>query len=185
MRWIKKYNEEVKFDYEWDPECVRLQNIINSYNDQLLDDEVWKNFYHRIPLYYQKQLDSDFLENIIEFGKKRLEDIRKENEEDLKSLKEILINLEDQFPELIEKVDITKKDGLFLNIIVHYHLSKELLGKRKKDKEFYFDSFEVMNLWPNIISIISQIEDSGYNVSINYAPNLVQIVLIINKYIEK
>lgn len=136
MRWIKKYNEEVKFDYEWDPECVRLQNIINSYNDQLLDDEVWKNFYHRIPLYYQKQKDSDFLENIIEFGKKRLEDIRKENEEDLKSLKEILINLEDQFPELIEKVDITKKDGLFLNIIVHYHLSKELLGKRKKIKDF-------------------------------------------------
>ena len=44
------------------PECVRLQNEINKYNDILFNDEVWKNFYHRIPLYYEKQKDSDFLD---------------------------------------------------------------------------------------------------------------------------
>ena len=89
MKYLNKYNEEIKFEYEWDEECVRLQKEINKYNDLLINDEVWKNHYHRIDKYYEKQLDSDFLESIIEFGKNRIKEIDKENKDQYTEIKEI------------------------------------------------------------------------------------------------
>lgn len=189
MRFIKKYNEEIKFEWEWDPECVRLQNEINKYNDILFNDEVWKNFYHRIPLYYEKQKDSDFLESIIEFGKKRIEDIKKENEDDLLDIKDIFQEVQDTCDEYFETVRINESsmfdETIKLDIRVYLGFSKKSLKERKEifDTEYLFTSNEIRSVWPSIIWATEKIEKMGFQVGVNYRPNLVDLVFtIIKKY---
>ena len=189
MRFIKKYNEEIKFEWEWDPECVRLQNEINKYNDILFNDEVWKNFYHRIDDYYKKQLDSEFLESIIEFGKKRIEDIKKENEDDLLDIKDIFQEVQDTCDEYFETVRIDETsmfdETIKLDIRVYLGFSKKSLKERKEifDTEYLFTSNEIRSVWPSIIWATEKIEKMGFQVGVNYRPNLVDLVFtIIKKY---
>ena len=189
MKHLKSFNEELKFDYEWDPECVKLQKEINKYNDILLNDEVWKNFYHRIDDYYKKKLDSDFLENIIEFGKKRIEDIKKENEEDLLEIKDIFEEVKDTCDEYFETLRINESsmfdEIIKLDIRVYLGFSKKALKERKEifDTEYLFTSNEIKSIWPSIIWATEKIEKMGFQVGVNYRPNLVDLVFtIIKKY---
>lgn len=171
MRFIKKYNEEIKFEWEWDPECVRLQKEINKYNDILFNDEVWKNFYHRIPLYYEKQKDSDFLESIIEFGKKRIEDIKKEKEELLQDVKDILQDVEDE-TDFIKEIEykLRRSDE---NISI-FQLSIEIiLNDDVKDIERvgllpYYTQFAVENIWPNISMITKRLKTLNLDCKISW-----------------
>lgn len=173
MRYLKTFNEEVKFDYEWDPECVRLQGIINKYNDMLYEDDVWKNFYHRIDGYYKKQLDSEFLEGIIEFAKKRIEDIKNENKELLKDVKNIIHEIEDNvdFIESVKYLDDLTDDELIFECLVEIRLLPEIVKKRKFEwSEYWHNSYEVINLFPHLASASSRLESLGLQVFLSVMP---------------
>lgn len=191
MRFIKKYNEEVKFQHEWDPECVRLQREINKYNDILLNDEVWKKFYH-IDDYYKKQLDSDFLESIIEFGKKRIDEIKKENEEDLLDIKDIFEEVKDTCDEYFDSVEIERKehDLMLDDVSIYLAFSKKCLKERRESFNKYrdvhrvwylFNSNEIKSIWPSIIWATEKLEDMGFQVGVNYKPDLTELVFTIKK----
>lgn len=170
MRFIKKYNEEVKFEHEWDPECDRLQKEINKYNDILINDEVWKNFYHRIPLYYQKQLDSDFLESIIEFGKKRIEDIMKEKEELLQDVKDIFQDVEDEtnFIKEIEYELRRSNDISLFQLSIHIFLNEDVEDLVYVGILPYYTQFAVENIWTNISMITKRLKTLNLDCKVNW-----------------
>ena len=174
---------------EENPECVRLQNEINELNNKLGNDEIWKNFYYRIPLYYQKQKDPKFLESVIEFAKKRIEDIENENKDDIKDLKEIFQDIEDSCDEIIESVRIHESsmfdENIKLDVRVYLGFTKKVLKERKEifDTEYLFTNNEIQILWPKVVWATSVIEKMGFQVGVNYRPNLVDLVFtIIKKY---
>jgi hypothetical protein len=167
MRWIKKYNEEVKFDWEWNPECVRLQNIINSYNNELINDEVWKNFYHRIPLYYEKQKDSEFLEEIIEFAKKRIEDIKSENIELLRDVKSIFQDFEDDV-DFIEEIKYKLGDGDVFKLSVIITLDDNINDINYIGLLPFYTQFAIENIWTNISTISKRLKKLYFSCDVNY-----------------
>ena len=193
MKYLNKYNEEIKFEYEWDEECVRLQKEINKYNDLLINDEVWKNHYHRIDKYYEKQLDSDFLESIIEFGKNRIKEIDKENKELLQEIKDILEDIEDNDDGYIDKfvlidqsskinnldlVDKTGVDSIDFSFTVHLIINNSFKRKRKIGNRtaFRYSSDEVINQWPKLIKLTNSIKSLGLDVSLNLQANWQEII---------
>lgn len=189
MKHLKSFNEEVNFEWEENPECVRLQNEINLFNKRLINDEIWKDFYHSIPLYYQKQKDPKFLESIIEFAKKRIEDIKIENEDDLKELKDIFNEIEDSCDDIIESVRINESsmfgENIKLDVRVYLGFTKKVLKERKGilKTDILFTNNEIQTLWPKIVWATSVIEKMGFQVGVNYRPNLVDLVFtIIKKY---
>ena len=190
MKYLNKYNEEIKFEYEWNEECVRLQKEINKYNDLLINDEVWKNHYHRIPNYYKKQLDSEFLESIIEFGKNRIKEIDKENQELLEELKNILEDIDDYDGEYIESYELIecelgelptkfiiqkkstnleKETGVSsIDFAWYLHLDINRSIKRKKLlKQMIYSSDEVTNHWTKLISLTNSIKNLGLDVNLS------------------
>lgn len=187
MKHLKQFNEEVKFEWEWDPECVRLQNIINTYNNKLINDKKWKNFYHNIPLYYQKQKDSEFLESIIEFGKKRIIEIQQENEDDIKDIKEIFQDIEDSCEGIIDSIKIYEEpmfnEETKLVVRTHIGFNSKTMKDRKKifDTEYFFTNDEIQLMWPNIIRVTSMVESMGFQVGLNYRPNMVEMVFVMMK----
>lgn len=190
MRHLKNFNEEVKFDYEWDPECVRLQSIINTYNDRLFNDPKWKEHYHNIPLYYQKQKDSDFLESIIEFGKKRIIEIQQENEDDLKDIKDIFKDIDDSCEGVIESVKIGETQNaednpeIKMSVFINLSFTNEIIKERTKMVgDYLFTNSEIQILWPIITQITSVLESMGFQVGLNYRPNMTDAkFLLIKKY---
>lgn len=205
MRYLNKYNEEVMFEYEWDEECVKLQNEINKYNHILINDTIWKNFYHRIDKYYEKQLDSEFLESIIEFGKNRIKEIDKENKElkvELESLFDELDDRDDEYTEEVQFVDNKKSNSenfeTYLEPIVkeltgssslefHWHvylLLNSTIKRKKKignEMKFVYTSDEVTKYWPKLINLTNSIKSLGLNVDLNFQPNWNQIIFYIKR----
>jgi len=169
MKHLKSFNEELKFDYEWDPECVKLQKEINKYNDILLNDEVWKNFYHRIDDYYKKQLDSDFLESIIEFGKKRIEEIKKEKEDLLEDVKDIFQDIEDD-ADFIKEI----KYKLYDSPSSAFKLSVEISLNEDVDDLTYigllphYTQFAIENIWTKISMVTKRLKTLNLDCKVNW-----------------
>lgn len=174
FKFVKSFNEEVKFEWEWDPECVRLQNIINSYNNQLFNDDVWKKFYHHIPLYYQKQKDSEFLESIIEFGKKRIEEIKKENTNLLEDVKDIFQEFDDDVDFIKEikynLIDGNLKDGTIIpfKLIIDISLNEGVNDLTYIGLLPYYTQFAIENIWTNISIVTKRLKTLNLNCHVNY-----------------
>jgi hypothetical protein len=169
MKHLKSFNEEIKFDFEWDSECIRLQNIINSYNDKLIDDEVWKKFYHRIDDYYKKKLDSDFLESIIEFAKKRIKEIEKEKKDRLDIIKSIFDDFEDENEFVREyRIDRYFKDSPLLNMNVEIFLDGDFEDLVYKGLITYYTDFAIENIWPKLTILTKKLKSYDLDCFINY-----------------
>ena len=170
MKHLKSFNEELKFEYEWDPECVKLQKEINKYNDILLNDEVWKNFYHRIDDYYKKQLDSDFLESIIEFGKKRNEERKKEKEDLLEDVKDIFQDIEDD-ADFIKEIKYKLYDSNAPSSA--FKLSVEIFLNEDVDDLTYigllphYTQFAIENIWTNISMVAKRLKTLNLDCKVN------------------
>lgn len=167
MKHLKSFNEEIKFDFEWDSECIRLQNIINSYNDKLIDDEVWKKFYHRIDDYYKKKLDSDFLESIIEFAKKRIEDIQKEKIELQQDIKDIFQSFEDDV-DFIKEIKYKQMNEMKFDLWVELLLTDDVEDMNYFGLLPYYTSFANENIWKNLSIITERVKTLGLECFINY-----------------
>jgi len=171
MKHLKSFNEEVNFDFEWDPECIRLQNIINSYNNRLIDDEVWNDFYN-IPNYGEKKLDSEFLESIIEFAKKRIEDIQKEKVELQKDIKDIFQDFEDDV-DFIKKINYSWVKGKEISESKFDLCIELLLNDNVEDINYfgllpYYTPFANENIWKNLSIISERVKSYGLECFISY-----------------
>ena len=173
MKHLKSFNEELKFEYEWEhplpnvAECERLQKEINKYNDILLNDEVWKNFYHRIDDYYKKKLDSDFLESIIEFGKKRIEEIKKEKEDLLEDVKDIFQDIEDDV-DFIKEIKYNQMRSVSFDLWVEIFLTDDVKDINYFGLLPYYTPFANKNIWNNLTIISQRVKSLGLECFTNY-----------------
>lgn len=149
------------------PECVKLQKEINKYNDILLNDEVWKNFYHRIDDYYKKKLDSDFLENIIEFGKKRIEEIKKGNRDLLEDVKDIFQDIEDE-TDFIKEIKYRLSDGNAFRLSVEIFLNEDVNGYTYIGLLPYYTQYAIENIWPNISMVTKRLKALNLDCNVNW-----------------
>ena len=179
MKYLRKYNEELFYEWENNPECIRIQNTINDFNKKLINDEVWKNYYHKIDLYSTKAADPKFLEDIVEFAKKRIDDIKSENADILNSVKAI-INEVDDSTDFIDSIEyesyLTGLDDLKFSFGVKINLNNNL---EKKFSEYY-SSYEIINFWPHLITTVSRLQSLGLTVLLKNDPYSKNLFLLLN-----
>ena len=166
-----------------------LQSAIDAYNRLLAKDEVWNNFYNKIDLEFEKKLsdnkDPKFLNDICEFGENRLKEIRKEKEEDIQLVKDLVIDyLEDckSFdPEEFKVRGIQKVSGYEIELTLVF-LKKCMEDRRGVDREFRITENEIMDYWENLIDLFKVLKSNGFESNIRYyQPNGVEMKIIIQK----
>ena len=166
-----------------------LQSAIDAYNRLLAKDEVWNNFYNKIDLEFEKKLsdnkDPKFLNDICEFGENRLKEIRKEKEEDIQLVKDLVIDyLEDckSFDSEEFKVrGIQKVSGYEIELTLVF-LKKCMEDRRGVDREFRITENEIMDYWENLIDLFKVLKSNGFESNIRYyQPNGVEMKIIIQK----
>jgi len=166
-----------------------LQSAIDEYNRLLAKDEVWNNFYNKIDLEFEKKLsdnkDPKFLNDICEFGENRLKEIRKEKEEDIQLVKDLVIDyLEDckSFdPGEFKVRGIQKGSGYEIELTLVF-LNKCMEDRRGVDREFRITENEIMDYWENLIDLFKVLKSNGFESNIRYyQPNGVEMKIIIQK----
>jgi hypothetical protein len=166
-----------------------LQSAIDAYNRLLDKDEVWNNFYSKIDLEFEKKLsdnkDPKFLNDICEFGENRLKEIRKEKEEDIQLVKDLVIDyLEDckSFdPGEFKVRGIQKGSGYEIELTLVF-LKKCMEDRRGVDREFRITENEIMDYWENLINLFKVLKSNGFESNIRYyQPNGVEMKIIIQK----
>lgn len=168
---------------------ANLQSAIDAYNRLLAKDEVWNNFYSKIDLEFEKKLsdnkDPKFLNDICEFGENRLKEIRKEKEEDIQLVKDLVIDyLEDckSFdPGEFKVRGIQKGSGYEIELTLVF-LKKCMEDRRGVDREFHITENEIMDYWENLIDLFKVLKSNGFESNIRYyQPSGVEMKIIIQK----
>ena len=198
MKYLKKIFEA---DTDFDPNVpelsrllgnwniTNLQSAIDEYNRLLAKDEVWNNFYSKIDLEFEKKLsdskDPKFLNDICEFGENRLKEIKKEKEEDIQLVKDLVIDyLEDckSFdPGEFKVRGIQKGSGYEIELTLVF-LKKCMEDRRGVDREFRITENEIMDYWENLIDLFKVLKSNGFESNIRYyQPNGVEMKIIIQK----
>ena len=166
-----------------------LQSAIDAYNRLLAKDEVWNNFYNKIDLEFEKKLsdnkDPKFLNDICEFGENRLKEIRKEKEEDIQLVKDLVIDyLEDckSFdPEEFKVRGIQKVSGYEIELTLVFS-KKCMKDRRGVDRIFRITENEIMDYWEKLIDLFKVLKSNGFESNIRYyQPNGVEMKIIIQK----
>jgi len=166
-----------------------LQSAIDAYNRLLAKDEVWNNFYNKIDLEFEKKLSDNkypkLLNDICEFGENRLKEIKKEKEEDLQLVKDLVIDyLEDckSFdPGEFKVRGIQKGSGYEIELTLVF-LKKCMEDRRGVDREFRITENEIMDYWENLIDLFKVLKSNGFESNIRYyQPNGVEMKIIIQK----
>ena len=174
MRYLKKIFEDIDdFDPSVPENWTRydLQSAIDEYNRLLIKDEVWKNFYHKIDRYDLKSKDLKFLNDICEFAENRLKEIKKEKEEDLELVKDLVINyLED-----CESINSDEFKVKGVNTTIGYEIELTLVFSKKcmkdrrgDDRNFRITENEIMDYWENLINLFKVLKSYGFESNIRY-----------------
>ena len=166
-----------------------LQSAIDAYNRLLAKDEVWNNFYNKIDLEFEKKLSDNkypkLLNDICEFGENRLKEIKKEKEEDIQLVKDLVIDyLEDckSFdPGEFKVRGIQKGSGYEIELTLVF-LKKCMEDRRGVDREFRITENEIMDYWESLIDLFKVLKSNGFESNIRYyQPNGVEMKIIIQK----
>jgi hypothetical protein len=179
---VIRNRDEARQQKKLSEEIETRQDLINSYNNMLIRDQVWKDFYHKIDRYDLKGKDPKFLDEIIEFAKKRIAEIEKEDEENLQLVKDLAIDyLEDC--ESFGSINTSYLNKASNEILIKINFSKKCLYDRKSN----FNSFrileeEVLEYWESIIQLFKVLKSNGFNSSIRYyQPSGVEMWIIVTK----
>ena len=137
---------------------ANLQSAIDAYKRLLIKDEVWNNFYNKIDL---ENKDPKFLNDICEFGENRLKEIRKEKEEDIQLVKDLVIDyLEDckSFdPGEFKVRGIQKRSGYEIEltlVFLNKCMEDRRVNKEDYNVDFHITENEIMDYWENLIDLI-------------------------------
>lgn len=163
-------------------EIETRQELINSYNNMLIRDQVWKDFYHKIDRYDLKGKDPNFLDEIIEFAKKRIAEIEKEDEENLQLVKDLAIDyLEDC--ESFNSINVDYLTKTTNEILIKIDFSKKCLYDRRNIfNALRITEEEVLEYWESIIQLFKVLKSNGFNSSIRYyQPSGVEMLIIVTK----
>lgn len=77
MKYLKKI-------FENDNSIRMLLNAIDAYNDRLIKDKEWKKYYQEVQDWRKiDSKDTEFLEEVIKFAEKRIEEIKAEFQKDI------------------------------------------------------------------------------------------------------
>lgn len=184
MKYLKKI-------FENDNSIRMLLNAIDAYNDRLIKDKEWKKYYQEVQDWRKSDSkDTDFLEEVIKFAEKRIEEIKAEFQKDIDFVKDLYLNyLEDcqSFSDyLIRRIsDSVSDDGEYGYLIeLKLTFSKESLQKRKymKPEGYKITCDEVLDYWKNIYDFFVVLESNEYIPRIKYyQPNGVEFIIIIGK----
>ena len=188
MKHLRKIFEA---DKDFDPNVPEnwtrydLQSAIDEYNRLLIKDEVWKNFYHKIDRYDLKSKDLKFLNDICEFGENRLKEIKKEKEEDLQLVKDLvtdyLEDCESISPEEFKVKGINTTLGYEIELTLVFS-KKCMKDRRGVDRIFRITENEIMDYWEKIIQLFKVLKSNGFESNIRYyQPNGVEMKIIIQK----
>ena len=198
MKYLKKIFEA---DTDFDPNVpelsrllgnwniTNLQSAIDEYNRLLAKDEVWNNFYSKIDLEFEKQLSDSknpkFLNDICEFGENRLKEIKKEKEEDLQLVKDLvtdyLEDCESISPEEFKVKGINTTLGYEIELTLVFS-KKCMKDRRGLDRIFRITENEIMDYWEKIIQLFKVLKSNGFESNIRYyQPNGVEMKIIIQK----
>lgn len=182
LDFIIRNRDEARHQSKLSEEVKTRQDLINSYNNMLIRDQVWKDFYHNIDRYDLKGKNPNFLDKVIEFAKKRIVEIEKEDEENLQLVKDLAIDyLEDC--ESFGSINTSYLNKLSNEILIKIEFSKKCIYDRKSN----FNSFrilegEVLEYWESIIQLFKVLKSNGFNSSIRYyQPNGVEMLIIVRK----
>jgi hypothetical protein len=184
MKYLKKIFEADKNTYVNYAQS-NLQSAIDAYNTLLIKDEVWKNFYHKIDRYDLKSKDPKFLNDICEFGENRLKEIKKEKEEDLQLVKDLVTDyLED-----CESINPDEFKVIGVNTTIGYEIELTLVFSKKcmkdrrgVDRNFRITENEIMDYWENLIDLFKVLKSNGFESNIRYyQPNGVEMKIIIER----
>lgn len=198
MKYLKKIFEA---DTDFDPNApelsrllgnwniTNLQSAIDEYNRLLAKDEVWNNFYSKIDLEFEKKLSDSknpkFLNDICEFGENRLKEIKKEKEEDLQLVKDLvtdyLEDCESISPEEFKVKGINTTLGYEIELTLVFS-KKCMKDRRGLDRIFRITENEIMDYWEKIIQLFKVLKSNGFESNIRYyQPNGVEMKIIIQK----
>ena len=198
MKYLKKIFEA---DTDFDPNVpelsrllgnwniTNLQSAIDEYNRLLAKDEVWNNFYSKIDLEFEKKLSDSknpkFLNDICEFGENRLKEIKKEKEEDLQLVKDLvtdyLEDCESISPEEFKVKGINTTLGYEIELTLVFS-KKCMKDRRGLDRIFRITENEIMDYWEKIIQLFKVLKSNGFESNIRYyQPNGVEMKIIIQK----
>jgi hypothetical protein len=163
-----------------------LQSAIDAYNRLLAKDEVWNNFYNKIDL---ENKDPKFLNDICEFGENRLKEIRKEKEEDIQLVKDLVIDyLEDckSFdPGEFKVRGIQKRSGYEIEltlVFLNKCMEDRRVNKEDYNVDFHITENEIMDYWENLIDLFKVLKSNGFESNIRYyQPNGVEMKITIQK----
>lgn len=188
MKYLKKIFEDIDdFDPSVPENWTRydLQSAIDKYNRLLIKDKVWKNFYHKIDRYDLKSKDLKFLNDICEFGENRLKEIKKEKEEDLQLVKDLVTDyLED-----CESIKSDEFKIIGVNTTIGYEIELTLVFSKKcmkdrrgVDRNFRITENEIMDYWENLINLFKVLKSNGFESNIRYyQPNGVEMKITIER----
>ncbi len=183
MKYLKKI-------FENDNSIRNLLNAIDAYNDRLIKDKEWKKYYQEVQDWRKSDSkDTEFLEEVIKFAEKRIEEIKAEFQKDIDFVKDLYLNyLEDcqSFSDyLIRRISEEygcQEYGYLIELKLTF--SKESLKKRKymKPEGYKITCDEVLDYWKNIYDFFVVLESNGYIPRIKYyQPTGVELIIIIGK----
>jgi hypothetical protein len=187
----KSGDEILRCDTDRSEEMQKLQNLINVYNKELIDDEIWKEYYHGISDYYTKSRnDKKLLEDIIEFAKSRIEKISEENKNLIEDVQLYLDNYFEDCEDFIKDYTFnTEKLGsgkLLIRVLIEF--SRNAMDDRRieedlDDRRYAFGENEVLKFWPVITSLMNALRSLGLKTGIIfYQPNGTNMKMYIKNY---
>jgi hypothetical protein len=188
MKYLKKIFEDIETE-------DKLLYYINAYDDILKKDKIWKNYYILNDINNFKYNYNDInlekrlklLNDVIKFAKNRMEDIKKECEDDIESIRDIYLNYLEDCESFSDYSIYRNKSELntFYPYLIEIKLvfSKETLKNRKDGHPPHcFSSAEIMDYWKPIYDFFTVLESNEYIPKIKfYQPNGVEMIIIIQK----
>lgn len=168
-------------------EIQKLIDVISAYHEWLKKDEIWQDYYKDFENWRKSSNDSrgkEFLEEVIKFAEKRIEEIKAEFQKDLDFVKDLYLNyLEDCQSFSDYSIKRISEEYEYL-IELKLTFSKESLQKRKymKPEGYKITCDEVLDYWKNIYDFFVVLESNEYIPRIKYyQPNGVEFIIIIGK----
>lgn len=181
MKYLKKI-------FENDNSIRMLLNAIDAYNDLLKNDKIWQDYYKDFENWRKSSNDSrgkEFLEEVIKFAEKRIEEIKAEFQKDLDFVKDLYLNYLDDCESFsdysIRRMSLDYEYMIELRIT----FSERTLKNRRHYEpsvSYKITNNEVLDYWKNIYDFFIVLKSYGYLPRIDYyQPNGGQMVIIISK----
>jgi len=198
MKYLKKIFE----NYE---EEDKLLYYIEEYDDILKKDKIWKNYYNDFNNKYDNINDEEFerwkksdldkelynekrlklINDTIKFAKNRIEEIKKDCENDIEIIKDIYLNYLEDCASFSDYSIYRNNSELYPYLIeLKLVFSKEILKNRKDGQPggYKITSDEIIDYWKPIYDFFTVLESNEYIPKIKfYQPTGVAMTIIINK----